>query len=77
MAEDGSRSKRLKAAEGDGPVIAELRRRNAELESEIEQLRQLRGRNAELESEVEQLRRCSRQEGNHEGLPVSSSCRPS
>ena len=44
MAEDGGSSKRLKTAEDDGPaVIAErlrmLRRRNAELESENEQLR--------------------------------------
>ena len=67
MAEDGSRSKRLKAAEDDGVVIAELRRRNAELESSVEQLR---GRNAELESEIEQLRRRG-QEGNHEVLPVA------
>ena len=51
--------------------VAKLRRRNAELESENEQLRQLRGRNAELESEIERLRRwIQHHEGNHEVLPV-------
>ncbi|EJK78016.1 hypothetical protein THAOC_00109, partial [Thalassiosira oceanica] len=61
MAGDG-RAKRLKTAEGGiaaaaATEVAELRRRNAELESENERLRRLRARNAELESEIEQLRR--------------------
>ncbi|EJK44200.1 hypothetical protein THAOC_37283 [Thalassiosira oceanica] len=59
MADDG-RAKRLKTAEGDiaaasAAEVAELRRRNAELETEIEQLR----------------RRVQNLEGNHEALPVS------
>ena len=56
MADDG-RVKRLKTAEDDVVVtaeVAELRRRNAELESKIEQLR----------------RRVHQLEGNHEVLPV-------
>ncbi|EJK61340.1 hypothetical protein THAOC_18199 [Thalassiosira oceanica] len=74
MADDG-RAKRLKTAEGgiaaaSAAEVAELRRRNALLESEIDQLRQLPGRIAELESENEQLRLGGRQEGNHEVLPV-------
>ena len=83
MADDGSSSKRLKTSEDDGVVIAELRRRNAELESENEQLRR-RGRQEELESENEKLKadvvhlrtenaqlrgRLSRG-GSHEVLPI-------
>ncbi|EJK54527.1 hypothetical protein THAOC_25836, partial [Thalassiosira oceanica] len=72
MANNG-RAKRLKTAEGgiaaaSAAEVAELRRRNAELESENERLR--RGRIAELESENELLRRRGRHEGNHEVLPV-------
>mmetsp|Transcript_29412 Transcript_29412/g.67085 ORF Transcript_29412/g.67085 Transcript_29412/m.67085 type:complete len:358 (+) Transcript_29412:84-1157(+) len=59
MADDG-RAKRLKTAEdgiaaASAAEVAELRRRNALLESEIEQLR----------------RRVQNLEGNHEALPVS------
>ncbi|EJK49496.1 hypothetical protein THAOC_31625, partial [Thalassiosira oceanica] len=72
MADDGNSTKRpnAKTAEDDR-IIAELRRRNAELESEIEQRR---GRQDELESEIEKLRsyrrRGGRREGDHEVLPV-------
>ncbi|EJK62722.1 hypothetical protein THAOC_16655 [Thalassiosira oceanica] len=76
MAGDG-RAKRLKTAEGGiaaaaAAEVAELRRRNAELESENERLRRLRARNAELESEIEQLRRRARRGDDHETLTVST-----
>ena len=61
MADDSS-AKRLKTAVEDGAVVADMRRRNAQLESEVRRLR----------SENEQLRRRNWQlEGNHEMLPVS------
>ncbi|EJK59992.1 hypothetical protein THAOC_19731, partial [Thalassiosira oceanica] len=78
MADDGNSMKRLKTSEDDR-LIAELRRRNAELESENEQLRR-RSRRDELESEIVKLRsdvaRLSsenaqlRGRGKHEVLPV-------
>ena len=53
---DDSSAKRPKTA-----LVADMRRRNAPLESEVQRLR----------SEIEQLRRRIRQlEGNHEVLPV-------
>ena len=59
MADDGS-AKRPKTALEDGAVVADMRGRNAPLESEVRRLR----------SEIEQLRRRIRQqEGNHEVLP--------
>ncbi|EJK69816.1 hypothetical protein THAOC_08889 [Thalassiosira oceanica] len=73
MGDDGRA--RSKTAEGGiaaaaAAEVAELRRRNAELESENDQLRQLPERIAELESEIEQLRRGGRREGTHDVLPV-------
>ncbi|EJK57094.1 hypothetical protein THAOC_22900 [Thalassiosira oceanica] len=62
MADDGNSMKRLKTSEDDR-IIAELRRRNAELESENEQLR---SDVARLSSENEQLSGL----GNNEVLPV-------
>ena len=59
MADDGS-AKRPKTALEDGAVVADMRGRNAPLESEDRRLR----------SEIEQLRRRIRQqEGNNEVLP--------
>ncbi|EJK47474.1 hypothetical protein THAOC_33798 [Thalassiosira oceanica] len=67
MADDGNSTKRLKTSEDDR-LIAELRRRNAELESEIEQRR---SRQDELESENEQLRSyVARLRSENEELPV-------
>ncbi|EJK61668.1 hypothetical protein THAOC_17799, partial [Thalassiosira oceanica] len=65
MADDGRANRPKKSSRDDVAVVAEndeLRRRNAELESEIEKLRQ----------EIAQLRqRCRQQEGNHDVLPVA------
>ncbi|EJK58309.1 hypothetical protein THAOC_21580 [Thalassiosira oceanica] len=66
MADDGDSMKRLKTSEDDR-LIAELRRRNAELESEN---KQLRSDVARLSSENEQLRGQGKHVGNHEVLPV-------
>ncbi|EJK72126.1 hypothetical protein THAOC_06374, partial [Thalassiosira oceanica] len=69
MADDGNSTKRLKTSEDDR-LIAELRRKNAKLESENEELRR-RARQDELEAE--KLRRENAQlrgRGNPEVLPV-------